>query len=233
MVSAKFAIIALVLLVTVPLSGICGCTTESSQLPATTAVDPVCGATVQVVEAEETGLTSDWKNKTYYFCEPVCQEKFEQMPMMYFDKCAVCGKMVQRAEAVTSAHLGRTFYFCTDTCKETFDQEPDDYSAKLATDPVCGMTVDTAEAEVARLTSLSQGVTYYFCNPGCKEKFEQESTKYITGEETDVDLVCRMTIVKEEAEAQGLASVYQGVTYYFCCSDCKDYFDRKPEKYLE
>ena len=76
-------------------------------------------------------------------------------------------------------------------------------------------------------------LAYYFCMPGCKEKFEQDSAKYIVGEETAVDPVCGMTIVKNDAEAQGMTSVYHVATYYFCCSDCKHYFDRKPEKYLK
>ncbi|MFC2006115.1 YHS domain-containing protein [Chloroflexota bacterium] len=233
MVSAKSMIIALALLIAVSLGEASGCTTAPSQTSTTTAVDPVCGTTVQMEGAEEAGLTSVWKDKTCYFCEPICQEKFEQMPMMYFDKCAVCGGLVQRAGAVNSVHMGNTFYFCTGTCKETFDKEPEAYFAKLATDPVCGMTVDTAKAEVAGLTSSSQGVNYYFCNPGCKTKFERESTKYIVGDETAVDPVCKMTVVKKDAETQSLTSVYQGDTYYFCCSDCKHYFERKPEKYLK
>jgi uncharacterized membrane protein YraQ (UPF0718 family)/YHS domain-containing protein len=37
-----------------------------------------------------------------------------------------------------------------------------------ATDPMCGMTVDRAKA--VRLEH--DGVTYYFCGPGCRERFE-------------------------------------------------------------
>jgi P-type Cu+ transporter len=36
-------------------------------------------------------------------------------------------------------------------------------------DPVCGMTVDPAKAAG---TSERDGVRYYFCSPGCKEKFD-------------------------------------------------------------
>src|SRR5215207_6926473 len=36
-------------------------------------------------------------------------------------------------------------------------------------DPVCGMTVDPARAAG---TSERDGVRYYFCSPGCKEKFD-------------------------------------------------------------
>ncbi|MGB2875756.1 MAG: permease [Gaiellaceae bacterium] len=37
-----------------------------------------------------------------------------------------------------------------------------------AQDPVCGMTVDRSKA----LTSVRNGRTYYFCGPGCRERFE-------------------------------------------------------------
>src|ERR1051325_9227158 len=36
-------------------------------------------------------------------------------------------------------------------------------------DPVCGMTVDPARAAG---TSERDGETYYFCSPGCKQKFD-------------------------------------------------------------
>jgi RND family efflux transporter MFP subunit len=41
-------------------------------------------------------------------------------------------------------------------------------------DPICGMTVDTAEAKAAGRTSTYEGRTYYFCAPGCKEAFDKD-----------------------------------------------------------
>jgi Cu+-exporting ATPase len=38
----------------------------------------------------------------------------------------------------------------------------------MATDPVCGMTVDPVHA---RGTLEHRGVTYYFCSPGCQQRF--------------------------------------------------------------
>ena len=46
----------------------------------------------------------------------------------------------------------------------------------LAKDPVCGMSVDPATAAA---TSEYSGTTYYFCNPGCAAKFEQNPTQYL------------------------------------------------------
>jgi Cu+-exporting ATPase len=47
-----------------------------------------------------------------------------------------------------------------------------------ATDPVCGMQVDTN-------TDLSfeyEGVTYYFCGRGCRLEFEDDPGKYLDPE---------------------------------------------------
>ena len=44
------------------------------------------------------------------------------------------------------------------------------------------------------------------------------------------DPVCGMEVTYETAKAR---SEYNGQTYYFCSMDCKDAFDREPEKYIE
>jgi hypothetical protein len=48
-------------------------------------------------------------------------------------------------------------------------------SASVATDPVCGMTVDTSAPGATRHVDH---VTYYFCSPRCAERFDQ---RQITG----------------------------------------------------
>ena len=45
-----------------------------------------------------------------------------------------------------------------------------------ATDPVCGMQVDTQQAAG---TSEYQGTTYYFCSAGCKRQFEKDPQRYL------------------------------------------------------
>jgi uncharacterized membrane protein YraQ (UPF0718 family)/YHS domain-containing protein len=47
--------------------------------------------------------------------------------------------------------------------------------AKLATDPVCGMTVDPSTA--AQRSEVG-GRTYYFCSAGCKDAFDAEPARY-------------------------------------------------------
>ena len=47
---------------------------------ATTAIDPVCGMSV---DTESPGATAEFQGQTYYFCSTGCQLKFEQEPMAY------------------------------------------------------------------------------------------------------------------------------------------------------
>ncbi len=45
-----------------------------------------------------------------------------------------------------------------------------------------------------------------------------------------IDPVCKMEIDKEDAGAE---TDYKGSKYYFCSEDCKESFDKAPEKYAE
>ncbi len=45
-----------------------------------------------------------------------------------------------------------------------------------AIDPVCGMTVDVADA---RYRLVHDGLTYYFCSAGCLEAFEMDPARFI------------------------------------------------------
>jgi xanthine dehydrogenase accessory factor len=46
-----------------------------------------------------------------------------------------------------------------------------------ALDPVCGMTVDVADA---RYGTVHDGITYYFCSAGCLGSFEKDPARYLT-----------------------------------------------------
>ena len=48
-----------------------------------------------------------------------------------------------------------------------------------AIDPVCKMEVDEANPTGGK--TEHQGVTYYFCAPGCKRVFERDPDKYLGG----------------------------------------------------
>ncbi len=81
---------------------------------------------------------------------------------------------------------GDTYYFCNVKCREKFKSNPEKYLKKENTekfassqeifDPVCLMVVspDTAAGQYDY-----QGLTYYFCNPKCREKFKANPEKYL------------------------------------------------------
>lgn len=52
----------------------------------------------------------------------------------------------------------------------------------MATDQVCRMAISE---EKAVETTEYKGKTYYFCGKGCKERFEKEPEKYLSGEKKD------------------------------------------------
>jgi len=54
---------------------------------------------------------------------------------------------------------------------------PQDLST-TAIDPVCGMSVDVSTATE---TMTHEGITYYFCSPGCKQSFAADPAKYTGG----------------------------------------------------
>jgi len=54
-------------------------------------------------------------------------------------------------------------------------------SSDTAIDPVCGMTVNKAQAKA---TFEYKGTTYYFCNPGCKESFAKDPEKFLQKQTT-------------------------------------------------
>jgi Cu(I)/Ag(I) efflux system membrane fusion protein len=58
----------------------------------------------------------------------------------------------------------------------TAPKAPDAAGAAGATadaiDPICGMAVDPAEARAAGLVSEHGGRSWFFCNPGCKKRFD-------------------------------------------------------------
>jgi Cu+-exporting ATPase len=113
-----------------------------------------------------------------------------------------------------------------------------DFSAK---DPVCGMVVDPPQA---RGKAKYQGDTYFFCSPGCMQKFNASPAKYAPisteGEvaptpaaaepkKFDKDPVCGMRV--DPAQAVSSAE-HERKVYHFCSRGCAEKFQRDPQKYL-
>ncbi len=124
---------------------------------------------------------------------------------------------------------------------------------EIHVDPVCKMLVTP---ESAAASHEHKGTTYYFCNPGCKERFIGSPEKYLSdsdgagsgsccgsghmtiaqismpGSPADasaIDPVCGMTV--DPSNSAGSHS-HDGVTYHFCSAGCLTKFMTDPEKYL-
>ena len=122
----------------------------------------------------------------------------------------------------------------------------------MATDPICGMTVEpaTAAGHVDH-----GGLTYYFCSTRCLDRFRAAPDQYVKPasvataagrrslpmmqampEMSDLpvaggerDPVCGMTV--QPATAAG-SHAHAGKTYYFCCQGCLEKFRADPVRYL-
>ncbi len=103
--------------------------------------------------------------------------------------------------------------------------------ATLATDPVCGMTVDPA---TSKHRFDHEGVTYHFCSAGCRGKFAADPTGYLSKPAADpktaTDPVCGM---KVDPAASNHHHDHGGTTYHFCSAGCLRKFAANPEAYLK
>jgi Cu+-exporting ATPase len=120
----------------------------------------------------------------------------------------------------------------------------------MATDPICGMTVDPASAAGSH---EHKGQRYYFCGLSCLERFKADPERVLQPQLVSaakpttrkplpmlqpapvimgpvaVDPVCGMTV--QQATAAG-SYEFQGKTYYFCAASCLTKFRAEPNYYL-
>ena len=115
--------------------------------------DPVCGMNVDPATARHKVERAE---KTYYFCCGGCAEKFQASPEKYLQlpaRSAVPGLVSLTQPAPSKAT-----------------------PSALVKDPVCGMDV---HPETAKRRLDHSGKTYYFCSPGCLEKFSAHPEEYL------------------------------------------------------
>jgi len=98
------------------------------------AVDPVCG---MKVKKEDAKFTHVHKEKTYYFCNEECRDKFVKAPGNYIhadegiETCPVSGESFRKSQFTESMdYEGTTYYFCCAGCKEKFEKNPERYAKK-------------------------------------------------------------------------------------------------------
>lgn len=120
-------------------------------------------------------------------------------------------------------------------------------------DPVCGMEVDESKAKAAGHRREYRGKSYYFCSDQCERDFDKSPDRYAekpaagkppqarptvvqkaeTKRGVATDLSCGMEVNISDAKAAGLMSEYREKTYYFCSLQCKQQFDKEPQRHIE
>jgi Cu+-exporting ATPase len=76
---------------------------------------------------------------------------------------------------------------------------------KRVRDPVCGMMIP----ESAPLSTTHDGVTYHFCNPRCKQRFEADPARYLA----EAEAKAQTTAPAASAPAPGKSDAGKAVTY--------------------
>ncbi|MBM4301838.1 MAG: YHS domain-containing protein [Deltaproteobacteria bacterium] len=191
--------------------------------------DPVCGMEVDGGKARAAGRMSEYQGQTYFFDSDICKQNFDKEPQSYAGK----GAEPPKAQGVTGDGKGQAV------------------SVAMSKDPVCGMEVDGGKARTAGRMSEYQGQTYFFDFDICKLVFDNNMAKYagkdaetkkVTGFPPDTkeqpvppgmvkDPVCGKVVNEVPAKATGKMSQYQGQTYFFDSEQCKQNFDKEPERY--
>ncbi|MBI4743451.1 MAG: heavy metal translocating P-type ATPase [Actinobacteria bacterium] len=110
-------------------------------------IDPICGMTV---DENKAAGKSEYKGKTYYFCNVKCKEKFDLNPDEYVDEEG----NIKKTQTKMSAHEGMP---------SSVEKGPN-----TAVDPICGMIVDKDKS----IKRVIDGREYYFCMESCARTFE-------------------------------------------------------------
>ena len=119
-------------------------------------LDPVCGMTVNVADAETAGLTTEYAGKTYAFCRSGCQRAFAEEPATY-------ALEAEQARAITVPHAGalpmidegmrRWYESCSCCLSEAYPEVKAALDAERAAQPappaVAGICEVADEHEVA------------------------------------------------------------------------------------
>jgi Cu+-exporting ATPase len=116
-----------------------------ADLKATSALDPVCGMTVNPATAKHLAVHA---GSTYYFCCAACAEKFQAKPDRYLDQPPKSG-LVQlggpkpAAQPLKAPAAGGTVYVCP-MCREVRESRP-------IPCPKCGMALEPENPLAARV----------------------------------------------------------------------------------
>lgn len=128
------------------------------------AKDLVCGMQVERAHAP---ATHTHEGNTYYFCSDRCHEKFVNDPEKYIDQAGT--EPMPPGTSAPEPTAGR------DEESSGTPEKGSGLAAGMVTDPVCGMSVDTANLGVVL---VHNGRTCYFCSEGCRDTFAADPAGY-------------------------------------------------------
>lgn len=154
---------------------VCTCATDTG--PAT-AVDPVCGMTVQTSDAKD---VAQHDGETYYFCSAGCKDRFIRDPAGYLKTSSAPAALLDHSHGSHHGHDHAAQGHQHAASPRGASVAPT--ATTLVKDPVCGMDVDPA---TARFKHDHKGMTYYFCSEGCLTKFVAHPTDYLSAKPSPV-----------------------------------------------
>lgn len=83
--------------------------------------------------------------------------------------CIVSDEPIEAGKGIKYIYLGKEYTLCCQGCVGEFEAASIKYTNGIATCPICNHD-DGSEA----ISTTHEGITYYFCAKGCKEKFEKD-----------------------------------------------------------
>lgn len=149
---------------------------------------PVCEGKID----ETQRLT--FRGKPVFFCKAECKAAFRDKPFDHVEKlrkqwdalkpiraqvaCPVTGKQFDKDHKLAFPRFD--LYFASAAAKEQFEKHPERYVDKLAAafsfQTTCATCATPIKPQVQR---EYEGVTYYFCCPGCMGAFERRPTGFV------------------------------------------------------
>ncbi|HET7471515.1 MAG TPA: YHS domain-containing protein [Candidatus Limnocylindrales bacterium] len=119
-------------------------------------LDPVCGMTVRVADAEAAGLTSDHEGRTYAFCRAGCQRAFVDEPAVYAgraDEAVIASAPISGSLPVIDEGMRRWYESCSCCLSDAYPEIKAALDAeRLAT---AGASVEPGICDVAEARELT------------------------------------------------------------------------------
>ena len=197
----------------------------------------ICPVTNRVMKKGETQVSY-----TLYFASEPAKEAFLKNPAKFLTAtCSVMGGEASKLTAPYSNYGGVAYYFCCAGCKEQFEKEPkkyigktpkksemDSHSEMMGKSTTASAMTCGASSRGCSSAKLEKGLKDHTC--GMSQKVGATSCSLMKVEGTaSTDPVCGMKILSLNV----LKGKYKGTTYNFCSAECKQKFERTPEKYIE